>query len=157
LSKISLSGNASGTGTFTIASPSGNTDRTLDLPDNSGTVVSTGSTAVVTQAMLATAVLPLGVGQTWQDVTASRAVSTTYTNSTGRPIMVVALATNATNGSVVLDISVTGTATVSSSVPFGSGPGYRSSATAVIPNGQTYLFNMYGSGSPSLFQVVELR
>jgi hypothetical protein len=53
LSKISLSGNASGTGTFTIASPNGNTDRTLTLPDNTGTVVSTGSTAVVSQAMMA--------------------------------------------------------------------------------------------------------
>jgi hypothetical protein len=30
-----------------------------------------------------------GVGQTWQDVTASRALGTTYTNSTGKPIFVV--------------------------------------------------------------------
>jgi len=29
-----------------------------------------------------------GSGQTWQDVTASRAVATTYTNSTGKPIVV---------------------------------------------------------------------
>jgi len=52
MSKISLSGNASGTGTFTIASPNSNTDRTLTLPDNTGTVVTTGSTSVVTPAML---------------------------------------------------------------------------------------------------------
>jgi len=38
MSKITLSGNPSGTGTFTIASPSGNTDRTLTLPDATGTV-----------------------------------------------------------------------------------------------------------------------
>jgi hypothetical protein len=38
MSKISLSPNASGTGTFSIASPNSNTDRTLTLPDNSGTV-----------------------------------------------------------------------------------------------------------------------
>ena len=44
MSKIALSGNASGTGTFTIASPNSNTDRTLNLPDNSGTVLTTGST-----------------------------------------------------------------------------------------------------------------
>jgi hypothetical protein len=44
MSKIALSGNASGTGTFTIASPNSNTDRTLTLPDNSGTVITTGST-----------------------------------------------------------------------------------------------------------------
>jgi hypothetical protein len=44
LSKITLSGNASGTGTFTIASPGTNTDRTLNLPDNSGTLLSNAST-----------------------------------------------------------------------------------------------------------------
>ena len=38
MSVIKLQGNASGTGTFTIASPSGNTDRTLTLPDATGTV-----------------------------------------------------------------------------------------------------------------------
>ncbi len=31
---------------------------------------------------------PIGVGQTWQNVLASRASGTTYTNSTGKPIMV---------------------------------------------------------------------
>ena len=30
----------------------------------------------------------IGVGQTWQDVTSSRVLGTTYTNSTGKPIMV---------------------------------------------------------------------
>ena len=43
MSKVALSGNASGTGTFTIASPNGNTDRTLNLPDASGTVQVSGN------------------------------------------------------------------------------------------------------------------
>lgn len=47
MSKITLSGNPSGTGTFTIASPSGNTDRTLTLPDNTGTVLTSASTSVL--------------------------------------------------------------------------------------------------------------
>ena len=38
MSKIALSGNPSGTGTFTIASPNSNTDRTVVLPDVGGTV-----------------------------------------------------------------------------------------------------------------------
>ena len=41
MSKIALSPNASGTGVFTIASPNGNTDRTLTLPDEAGTVLTT--------------------------------------------------------------------------------------------------------------------
>jgi hypothetical protein len=43
LSKITLSGNPSGTGTFTISSPATNTDRTLDLPDAAGTIQVSGN------------------------------------------------------------------------------------------------------------------
>lgn len=43
MSKVSLAGNASGTGIFTIASPNSNTDRTLTLPDNTGTLLSTAT------------------------------------------------------------------------------------------------------------------
>jgi hypothetical protein len=53
MSKVQLQGNASGTGIFTIASPNSNTDRTLTLPDNSGTLINTGSVGVVTSTMLA--------------------------------------------------------------------------------------------------------
>jgi hypothetical protein len=42
MSKIALQGDASGTGTFTIASPNSNTDRTLTLPDEAGTVLTSG-------------------------------------------------------------------------------------------------------------------
>jgi hypothetical protein len=41
MSKIALSGNPSGTGTFTLASPNSNTDRTLNLPDAAGTLALT--------------------------------------------------------------------------------------------------------------------
>ena len=43
MSKVQLQGNVSGTGVFTIASPNSNTDRTLTLPDNSGTVLTSGN------------------------------------------------------------------------------------------------------------------
>jgi hypothetical protein len=45
MSKVQLQGNVSGTGVFTIASPNSNTDRTLTLPDSSGTLLSSGSAA----------------------------------------------------------------------------------------------------------------
>lgn len=45
MSKVSLAGNASGTGIFTIASPNSNTDRTLTLPNSSGTLLNNASTA----------------------------------------------------------------------------------------------------------------
>jgi hypothetical protein len=44
MSKVAIEGNASGSGTFTIASPNSNTNRTLTLPDSTGTVVVSGTT-----------------------------------------------------------------------------------------------------------------
>ena len=43
MSKIALEPNASGTGTFTIASPNSNTSRTLTLPDAAGELLTDGS------------------------------------------------------------------------------------------------------------------
>jgi len=76
----------------------------------------------------------LGVGQTWQDVTASRAISTTYTNSTGRTIVV-----NVTlhNGSTTSNLE---SGYINSNVSFWvSNPG-GSLATVllIVPNGNTY-------------------
>jgi hypothetical protein len=44
MSKVAITGNASGTGTFTLAAPNSNSDRTLTLPDNTGTIITTAST-----------------------------------------------------------------------------------------------------------------
>ena len=69
MSKIALSGNASGTGTFTIASPNSNSDRTLNLPDAGGTVFVSG------QALSAT------TGSFSGDVTLGSSVLATPTGS----------------------------------------------------------------------------
>jgi hypothetical protein len=69
MSKVAISGNASGTGVFTIASPNSNTDRTLSLPDQTGTLL-TGSGALNINASAPTSSLTLdasgnlGVGTT---------------------------------------------------------------------------------------------
>jgi len=43
MSKLSLQPNASGAGTFTLAAPDSNTNRTLTLPDEAGKLLSTGN------------------------------------------------------------------------------------------------------------------
>jgi hypothetical protein len=43
MSNIALTPNASGTGTFTLASPNSNTNRTLTLPDATGTMFNQGN------------------------------------------------------------------------------------------------------------------
>ena len=89
MSKIALSGNASGTGTFTFAAPGTNTDRTLTLPDASGTLARTADVSAGDAGVTATLI---GVGQTWQSVT--RSPATNYQNTTGRPIMVYSFMSN---------------------------------------------------------------
>lgn len=44
MSSIKLSPNASGTGEFTIAAPNSNTNRTLTLPNNTGTLLTSATT-----------------------------------------------------------------------------------------------------------------
>ena len=58
MSKIALSGDASGTGTFTIASPNSNSNFTLTLPAESGTVLTTGSTTGISASALSTGTIP---------------------------------------------------------------------------------------------------
>ena len=53
MSKISLEPNASGAGTFTLAAPNSNTNRTLNLPDEAG-VVLTDTSDIETQVKTAT-------------------------------------------------------------------------------------------------------
>jgi uncharacterized protein (AIM24 family) len=43
MSKVAIQGDALGTGTFTIASPNSNSDRTLNLPDAAGTIQVSGN------------------------------------------------------------------------------------------------------------------
>lgn len=52
MSNIAMQGGATGTGTVTLLAPPTNSTQVLTLPDNTGTVVSTASTGVVSPAML---------------------------------------------------------------------------------------------------------
>ncbi len=76
----------------------------------------------------------LGIGQTWQDVTASRALNVTYTNSTGKPIMIALVGTN--YSSAAFYVGVDGTIRI---MKQGSGPiTVQASLTIIIPNGSIY-------------------
>ena len=59
MSKITLQANASGTGTFTIASPNSNTSRTITLPDADGEI-SLGGTPTGTLIYFASSTPPSG-------------------------------------------------------------------------------------------------
>ena len=61
MSKISLASNANGTGIFTLASPATNTNRTLTLPDSTGTLLDTNG-GTITGTLTVTGVTTLGNG-----------------------------------------------------------------------------------------------
>lgn len=64
MSKIALEGNASGTGTFTIAGPNTNTNYTITLPQETGTLVTTGVTTGLNGSAISTGVVAASVGGT---------------------------------------------------------------------------------------------
>jgi hypothetical protein len=77
LSRISLSGNASGTGTLTIAAPNTNTDRTLTLPDSTGAILNDQSNieAQVKTATNATGSAPIYACRAWVNFNGQSTVS----------------------------------------------------------------------------------
>jgi hypothetical protein len=136
MSKIALSGNASGTGTFTIASPDSSTDRTLTLPDNSGTLLSNASTAgfpagsvlqVVSVAKTDTFSM---TGTTFTNVT-GLAASITPQSATSKILVLVAM-TCGINSDVVINTRITRNGTA---VGVGDSAGSRTQASTGIYTG----------------------
>jgi hypothetical protein len=71
MSNIAIKGAATGTGVFTLESPATNTDRTLVLPDEAGTVLTTAG--VPSSAMPAGSVLQIAKGESTTQVSFSTA------------------------------------------------------------------------------------
>jgi len=83
----------------------------------------------------------VGIGQTWTNVTSSRSLGSTYTNSTGNPIMVIVTFSGALYGSTL----TIGGNTISS---FNSGSsGYQFPVTFIVPNSVTYSLSGGSVGS----------
>ena len=94
----------------------------------------------------------LGVNQTWQDVTASRALGTIYTNTTGKPIMVsvrintTSVASIRTTGGTIMAQEYNGINTSTIAV----------SLVAIVPPSSTY-YAQSDSGTNTLIYWAELR
>ena len=87
-----------------------------------------------------------GVGQTWQDVKASRVKGTTYTNSTGKPIM-VNIEPESNGNALTLTV---GGVTVAH---MNTDPGASATMSVVVPNGTTYVV----TGNENIALWAELR
>jgi hypothetical protein len=65
MSKVTIAGDVNGTGVFTIASPNGNTNRTLTLPDVTATVITDSA-----------GILNIGAGQVYKDASGNVGIGT---------------------------------------------------------------------------------
>jgi hypothetical protein len=85
----------------------------------------------------------LGYGQTWQDVAGSRAIGTTYYNTTGKPIGVAVRVTIATAGNTVT-ATVNGVLAAFSSAVANTS---NSALSVIVPVGHSYSIAVTGGSS----------
>ena len=105
-------------------------------PGTSGNVLTSNGTTWASTAPATVSGLGLG-GETWQDVTSSRAVDTTYTNTYGKPIAIIVQVGNQTNG-IYIYINDTLVIRHWYDVNAGAGQVGYSSGMIIIPAGATY-------------------
>ena len=122
MSKVTIQGDANGTGIFTIASPNSNTDRTLVLPDEAGTMLTTAG--VPTSAMPAGSVIQVvqSVYDTRDSTTSTSWVtifntSITPTSSSSKILVMVSFSGSHTNNNSGL------VRVLRNSTPIGGGEG----------------------------------
>jgi len=124
MSLVKISGNASGTGVFTIASPSSSTDRTQTLPDATGTVVLDTATQTLTNKTIQGGAIASG--------TAQASTSGTAIDFTGIPSWVKRITVNlfgvSTNGTTAVLVQL-GAGSITSS-GYGSSGGYSGGTSA---------------------------
>lgn len=109
--------------------------------------------------------IPIGVSQTWQNMTASRAKGTEYQNTTGKPIVVSAVCQGQFTDNFKISVS---TSSGSGYVEVGRvdcGDYYSASANvphnaclqAIVPTGHYYKLEDQSGGSVTLVYWAELR
>jgi hypothetical protein len=124
-------------------------------PSTSGNVLTSDGTTWTS----ATPAGGIGIGQTWQSVTGSRALGTTYTNSSGKPIQVHVQGVGSPSGAL-LKAYINGTYFADSGVNFCASIASRPQFSLIIPDGVTYRFDSYtdaGTNATTLNTWWELR
>lgn len=159
----SASSNASKKVTFsslkTYTTPSASSETVsgiIELATTAESQAGTDDLRAITPLKLKNSVI--GLGQTWQDVTTSRVLGTTYSNTTGKPIMVSATVQGIGAGTTTATGYVNGVKACTSWASYSSsGVATGSNVEFIVPNGTTYYVSQDGSSSTSLSNWAELR
>ncbi len=113
---------------------------TADIASNAQAQAASDSTKVLVASNLSA--VAIGVNQTWQVVTGSRAFSTTYTNSSGRPIQVcIAVSKGAADSSASATLTISGIALAQVALSASNGVSWQNlpnTLVGIIPAGATY-------------------
>lgn len=154
------SGATSGTTIYSTTARTGVPFRVVGYVESTqataGTWATVPSTVQGTGGQAMAALGSLGFGQSWSNVTGSRVLGTTYTNTTGKPIMVVISCTASTAVSTTVSISINGVSTgVGTTGPASIGL-FASPPPVIVPHGYTYAAALVG-GTPTLNTWSELR
>jgi hypothetical protein len=113
----------------------------LVAPSTAGNVLTSNGTTWTS----ATPTGGIGDGQTWQNMTSSRAIGTTYTNSTGKPIVVNINTTQADFNTTAIVANISG---VSFAIgrDANSGGGHYACGNVIVPVGATYSITLTAGG-----------
>ncbi|EGW22166.1 hypothetical protein [Methylobacter tundripaludum] len=132
---------------------------TIKTPAGTGVVVLPGTSITLwcDGTNVYSTMLPLGYNQTNQNMLASRAPSTTYTNSTGGPIGVhIRASSSATSSWLVVTLTTTAGAVITYSSASESAVNFSTSVGLIVLHGETYSAAMV-SGVTTLAEWNELR
>lgn len=157
MSKVKIQGNASGSGTLTIAAPNTNTDRTLTLPDEAGTVL-TSASPDFTKINSVLIDAKLGADQTLTDGTSAVA------SFTSTPRVEVGGTWDSSNKRFTADSSTAGYYLITFSAQFfssnnqiyNSGAGIRKNGSILTYNEQTDYGSAHRHMSPTVTAVANL-
>lgn len=144
MSKVAITGNASGTGTFTIAAPNSNTDRTLTLPDQTGTILTSATTTG----------FPAGSVLQVVSVPVSSTVSTTSTSYVTTNLAATITPTSATSKIFVVWTNTVATSGASTGVTVtlyrgATDLGSSSGFTEIVTSGNNYGLSFSYLDSPA--------
>jgi hypothetical protein len=166
MSSVVIAGDVSGTVTLDAPAVAGTT--VLTLPATSGAVVTDTATQTLTNKTLTSPTLTspnlgtpstlvgtnitgtanalnagIGVNQTWQNLTASRAANVAYFNTTGKPILVNVKYEGSAPTLVLLYVN-------GIDVSWSQVGGERGTVTAIVPNGGSYSIGYIFSAASAL-------
>ena len=117
-------------------------------PSTAGNVLTSNGTTWASSA----APPSLGVGQTWQDLTASRALGTNYTNNTTRPIY-VSVRSNRTGGGLGISMVIDGFTVYSDYKLAPTTRSFESTAVGIVPVSSVYSVSMDGGSIAGWFEL----